>query len=239
MEGYIKLYRKLLENPIVCKDGDYLAVWIYILLNATHKEMPSIFKGNKIILKPGQLLTGRKAIGAKLKISESKVHRILKCYESEHMIEQHTSNQNRLVTVLNWELYQGSEQQNEQQMNNQRTTSEQRVNTNKNDKNVKNDKNNNRDIYIGIISNFTADENLKKTIMDFIEMRQQKKKPPTERALNIILKKASEISSDIQTQIKIFEQSIVNGWTDIYPLKNQRQDKPYKPLGNIFLREDV
>ena len=143
MEGYIKLYRKLLENPIVCKDGDYLAVWIYILLNATHKEMPSIFKGNKIILKPGQLLTGRKAIGAKLKISESKVHRILKCYESEHMIEQHTSNQNRLVTVLNWELYQGSEQQNEQQMNNQRTTSEQRVNTNKNDKNDKNDKKNN------------------------------------------------------------------------------------------------
>lgn len=143
MEGYIKLYRKLLENPIVCKDGDYLAVWIYILLNATHKEMPSIFKGNKIILKPGQLLTGRKAIGAKLKISESKVHRILKCYESEHMIEQHTSNQNRLVTVLNWELYQGSEQQNEQQMNNQRTTSEQRVNTNKNDKNDKNEKKNN------------------------------------------------------------------------------------------------
>jgi len=143
MEGFIKLYRKLLINPVVCKDGDYLAVWIYLLLNATHKEMPAMFKGSKITLKPGQLITGRQSIATKLKISESKVQRILKCYETEHMIEQQTSNQNRLVTVLNWELYQGSEQQNEQQMNNQRTTSEQRVNTNKNDKNDKNDKKNN------------------------------------------------------------------------------------------------
>lgn len=239
MEGYIKLYRKMLENPVICKDSDHIAVWVYLLLNATHKDMSALFKGEKITLNPGQLITGRKSIAMNIKISESKVQRILKLFENEHMIEQQTSNANRLISILNWKEYQQSEQQNEQPVNNQRTTSEQRVNTNKNDKNVKNDKNNNRDIYIGIISNFTADENLKKTIMDFIEMRQQKKKPPTERALNIILKKASEISSDIQTQIKIFEQSIVNGWTDIYPLKNQRQDKPYKPLGNIFLREDV
>ena len=32
MEGWIKLHRKMLDNPIVCKDSDYLAVWIYLLL---------------------------------------------------------------------------------------------------------------------------------------------------------------------------------------------------------------
>lgn len=146
MEGWIKIHRKILENPIVCKDGDYLAVWIYLLLNATHKEIPALFKGEKIILQKGQLITGRKSIASQLKISESKIFRIINDYKSEQQIEQQTSNQNSLITILNWDIYQQTEQQTEQPMNNERTASEQPVNTNKNvknDKNVKNERNNN------------------------------------------------------------------------------------------------
>lgn len=138
MEGWIKIHRKILENPIICKDSDYLAVWIYLLLNATHKEVPALFKGKKIILQKGQLIVGRKSMANQLKISESKIYRIINCFKSEQQIEQQTSNQNSLITVLNWGKYQQIEQQNEQPMNNERTTNEQRVNTNKN---VKNDKN--------------------------------------------------------------------------------------------------
>ena len=140
-EGYIKLFRKTLDNPIICKDSDHLAVWVYLLLNATHREMDVLFNNKRITLKPGQLITGRKSISSKLNISESKVQRIIKTLKSEQQIEQQTSNKNRLITILNWQSYQFSEQQSEQQVNNKRTTSEQQVNTNKNDKNVKNDKN--------------------------------------------------------------------------------------------------
>lgn len=118
MEGYIKLYRKLLDNPIIMKDNDYLAVWIYLLLNATHKEIEAVFNGEKIILKKGQLITGRKSISQKLGISESKTQRILKCYEIEQQIEQQTSTRNRLITILAWKEYQVSEQQNERKTNN-------------------------------------------------------------------------------------------------------------------------
>lgn len=138
MEGWIKIHRKILENPIICKDSDYLAVWIYLLLNATHKEIPALFKGKKIILQKGQLITGRKSMSNQLKISESKIYRIINDFKSEQQIEQQTSNQNSLISILNWDKYQQIEQQNEQQMNNERTTDEQPVNTNKN---VKNDKN--------------------------------------------------------------------------------------------------
>lgn len=138
MEGWIKIHRKMLENPIICKDSDYLSVWIYLLLNATHKEIPALFKGEKIILQPGQLITGRKSMSSKLKISESKIYRIINEYKSEQQIEQQTSNKNSLITILNWNKYQQIEQQNEQQMNNKRTTTEQQLNTNKN---VKNDNN--------------------------------------------------------------------------------------------------
>ncbi|MCM8900573.1 DnaD domain protein [Caldicoprobacter algeriensis] len=116
-QGWIKLHRKLLDNPVVCKDADYLAVWVYLLLNATHSNYKDMFKGKPIVLKPGQLITGRKAIASFLNISESKVQRILNAFEQAQQIEQQASNKNRLITILNWHLYQDGEQQNEQQVN--------------------------------------------------------------------------------------------------------------------------
>ena len=133
-EGWVKSYRKILENPIVCKDADYFAVWNYLLLSATHKETPALFKGKKITLMPGQLITGRKVISEKFRVSESKVYRILNAFKSEQQIEQQTSNQNSLITILNWEKYQDNEQPIKQPVNNKRTTSEQPVNTNKNER---------------------------------------------------------------------------------------------------------
>ena len=126
-EGWIKLHRKLLDNPVTMKDTDHLAVWIYLLLNASHNEHPALFKGEKITLKPGQLITGRKSIALALHIDESKVERILKSLKSEQQIEQQTSSKNRLISITNWEFYQQSEQQIEQQVNNKRTKSEQQI----------------------------------------------------------------------------------------------------------------
>lgn len=156
MEGWIKLHRKVLDNPVINKDADYLAVWIYLLLNATHKEVSAIFKGKKILLIPGQLITGRKSISEDLSISESKIYRILNDFKSEQQIEQQTSNKNSLITILKWNEYQNNEQQDEQQMNNKRTASEQQVNTNKNERNKEYINNNN--IYYYSDENFEKNE---------------------------------------------------------------------------------
>ena len=167
MEGWIKIHRKILENPIICKDSDYLSVWIYLLLNATHKELPVLFKGNKITLKPGQLITGRKKIANQLKISESKIFRIINEFKSEHQLEQQTSNKNSLITILNWERYQQNEQQNETQMNNNWTTTGQQLNTNKN---VNNEINNilNKNI---LCSDDEMNEKIKK-VKNFFESKR-------------------------------------------------------------------
>jgi hypothetical protein len=139
--GWIKLHRKVLDNPVACKDSDHLAVWNYLLLNATHKEYATMFCGKKVVLKPGQLITGRKSIANKFKISESKVERILKRFKNEQQIEQQTSPSSRLISIISWDDYQSTEQPSEQPVNNDRTTTGQRVNTNKNVKNNKNNKN--------------------------------------------------------------------------------------------------
>lgn len=148
MEGYIKLHRTILDNPVVCKDAEYFTVWTYLLLNATHTECDMIFNGKRIMLKAGQLITGRKSISERFNISESKVQRVMKKLEIEQQIEQQTCSKNRLISIVNWNLYQSTEHQVEQQVNNNRTTSEQQVNTNKNVKNDKNVKNNTIDYHL-------------------------------------------------------------------------------------------
>lgn len=116
--GYIKLYRKMLENPIVCKDNDYVRVWIELLLKVTHKCCFAISGGKRITLKPGQLVTGRRVLAEACNIDPSKAERILKAFEKEHQIEQHTTNTDRIITIVNWDIYQNNEQQNEHQANN-------------------------------------------------------------------------------------------------------------------------
>lgn len=139
--GYLKLYRKTLDNPTVMKDADHLAIWMWLLMNAKFFPTDDWFGGQRITLQPGQFITGRKKISEALGVSESKVQRVLKCYESEHMIEQQTDRQGRLITIVSWDEYQANEQSSEQRVNNDRTTSEQRVNTitrKKERKNIKN-----------------------------------------------------------------------------------------------------
>ncbi len=138
IDGWIKLHRKMLDNPVVWKDSDHLAVWIYLLLNATHKDMDVLFKSKRITLKPGQLITGRKSIASQLSISDSKVKRVLLAFESDQQIDRQRSNKNSLITILNWCEYQQNDQQNDQQVTSKRPASDQQVTTNKNVKNIKN-----------------------------------------------------------------------------------------------------
>lgn len=127
--GYIKLWRQMRDNPTVYKDADHIAVWVELLFLAQFHPYDAIFNGHRITLEPGQLITGRKKIAKKLNISESKVQRILKCFENEHMIEQVTDHRCRLISICSWDLYQRSEHPSEQQVNKCRTGSEQVVNT--------------------------------------------------------------------------------------------------------------
>lgn len=222
--GWVKLHRKMLDNPIIMKDAEHLAVWMYLLLNATHSEYPALFKGEKITLQPGQLITGRKSIAGALDVSESKVTRILNAFESEQQIEQQTSNKNRLITVINWDKYQLCDQQTEQQLNNKRTTTEQQLNTNNNDKNNKNGKNE--------IKTYSDNATLNDSILDFIAYRKSIKKPMTDNAVKLLLGKLNKMSSDVSEQIEILNQSIVNGWTGIFPLKTEKKQQKKSSFHN-------
>ena len=118
-KGWVKLFRSILDNPIAMKSLAHFGVWCILLLTATSKSRKAWFNGEEIILKPGQIITGRKQISDFFKdLNESKVQRVLKDFEGAQQIEQQTTSQNRLITLINWDKYQINEQHFEQQVNN-------------------------------------------------------------------------------------------------------------------------
>jgi DNA replication protein DnaD len=139
--GYVKVFRSTLENPLVMKDSEHFQIWIVLLLLATHKDVEIMYCGKRKLLKRGQFVTSRDKLARITNINSSKVERILKVLEIEQQIEQLKTFKSRIITIKNYEDYQGSEQLSEQLVNSYRTASEQLVNTNKNVKNVKNVKN--------------------------------------------------------------------------------------------------
>ena len=76
-----------------------------------------------------------------------------------------------------------------------------------------------------IIDSYTQDKELINTIRDFLKMRKAIKKPMTDRALNIMLKKLSVFSENTETQIKILENSIENSWQGIFQLKENNMQR--------------
>lgn len=138
--GWVKIYRKIQDN-FIYKNSEMLHLWIHILLECNHTDREMYFNGCRLAVKRGSFVTGRKAISRDTGISESKIFRYLKVLEIEHLIEQQKTSKYSVISVVNYDTYQGGEHQNEQQMNIKRTSGEHLVNTTKNDKNDKNEKN--------------------------------------------------------------------------------------------------
>ena len=77
------------------------------------------------------------------------------------------------------------------------------------------------------IAEYTQNEDLQNALKAFLQMRSFIKKPMTEYALKLMLKKLDEIGNTDDEKIAILNQSITNNWQGIFPLKNEytKQEK--------------
>lgn len=132
--GWFKLHRSVLDNPVVMKDADHLALWVWILGQCAFEPHDTLFGGKRITLQAGEFVTGRNAIVKALKINRGKVERILRIFENEQQIVQVTTPNGRLISVKNWNNYQIDVQVNVQEVCNDCATSVQQVCTTKESK---------------------------------------------------------------------------------------------------------
>lgn len=234
LSGYVKLHRKLLQwgwySDCVVKD-----VFLHLLIIAAFKD--GEFLGHQI--KAGQAIIGYSKLATELGFTVQQVRTALKKLESTGEITRNSTNKFTVITVENWEDYQldsydsNKRATNEQQTNNKPTTNGQQTNNKpittseecKERKNVKKERM--KEIYKEIPAE------LHEPLEAFMEMRKSIKKPLTDNALKIMLNKLNKLSNgDIQTSINILNESTMNCWQGIFPLKEK--DKP-KTEGTSFL----
>ena len=136
-DGWIKLHRKLMENPIFL-NPNLLQIFIYCLLKANHKDNEMIWNDELMTVKTGSFITGRLQMAKDLKQKDSALYKRLQLLTKLGYIELKSNNKFTLLTIVKYKSYQVSESKEEQQSNNKVTTKEQQSNTNNNDKNEKN-----------------------------------------------------------------------------------------------------
>jgi len=94
-------------------------------------------------------------------------------------------------------------------------------NTINNTTNIKKKKSSDIDI---LINDYTDNEDLKETLEEFLKMRKSIKKPMTNKAMELLLKKLNGMTCKNDEKIAILNQSIFNSWQGIFPLKEGAQD---------------
>lgn len=86
------------------------------------------------------------------------------------------------------------------------------------DKNIKKKKATEFDV---IIQNYTDNEEFQRVIYEFVKMRKAIKAPMTSNALKLMLKRLDKLETDVYLKVDILEQSIMNSWKGIFPLKKE------------------
>ena len=87
---------------------------------------------------------------------------------------------------------------------------------------------------------------LEQALKDFKDMRNRMHKPMTQLAVDLLVQKLEKLApGDTDKQVAMIMQSIENGWTGVYELKQERHGRPksqtfdnYKAEGNACPRLD-
>jgi hypothetical protein len=236
MENFLPLRREIREHWVY-KDNDYFKVWIDILLSARFSKEPKtdIYKGTIYTINYSEFLYSRPSYSQRLNIAESKLRNLMDNLIKDNMIEKVISlgrNKATIYKVINYEKYnnapsecvgmQGVEGSIDQLTTNWQPTRNQLA-TNwqplkKIDKKEKKEK---KDIY----SDFSSNLDLMQAILDFVEMRKKLKKPMTDKAIEMMLKKLSKLGDTDEKKIAILQESVMKSWTDIYELKGNMSRK--------------
>lgn len=75
------------------------------------------------------------------------------------------------------------------------------------------------------ILSIITDAELKALYLEYIKMRKLIKSPMTDRALQMLIKKVSELEPDsIERQKQLLENAIMNNWKSVYPLRKESRD---------------
>lgn len=256
--GYIRLFRKIKEHWLFRDKRRFskFEAFIDLIFLCNHKCAKVLIGNALVLVKRGQFISSNVKLGETWRWSEGAVRIFLKLLEQEGMVRVKSTRKYTLYEVTNYYEYQsvdtnrfeGYQLRTEYEQITSRIRAEYEQNTtNNNDNNVnnvnnvKNEKelkkeNKKRKVELNFtqaIEQYTTDEEIQKTINEFITYRSVKNKPfRTENAFNLFLKKLDKYPEHERKEV--IEQSIMNDYTGIFPLKNSNSDKNKKDAHSLI-----
>lgn len=241
MQGdYIKLNRKILEWEWY-KNPNTKTVFIHCLLKANWKG--GRYQG--IDIPRGSFITSLSQIAKECSLSVQEVRTAIKHLKSTGEITDQSTAEYRIITIKNYDTYQLTNKPvnrrvtiEQQPVNNQSTGEQQSINRQvttieerKNNKKGRREERNNN-IY------YPHDEVLNNAFTDYVDFRNKIKKPLTQRAVELAMNKLDSLSGgDNDLAVEILNQSILNGWQGLFPLK--QDEKPEKKKSTFSEWEDA
>lgn len=219
--GWVSVHRQLQGHWLwEDKPFSFGQAWIDLILMANHAEN-SFPLGKEIVTVPtGSLITSEYKLMERWGWSKTKVRRFLSLLENDSMIVKKTDRKKTTISIVNYGIFQESETTEKPKKNQKKTDKKPIKNPNNN---VNNDNNENNNII------YADNELLNNAIIAFVEHRQALKKPMSDNAIKILIGKLNKLSPDVNVQVEIINQSILNGWQGVFPLKQEsKQKKPVR-----------
>lgn len=228
--GYILLSRRITESGIWDKPPLYIKVWVYLLSLAQHKEFKNLKRGQLRTSIPEIIEACSWKVGYRIeRPSKDQVYKILEWLRSVNeggnesktkatMITTTKATHGLLINIDNYCIYQDSKSyEANDEANDERVTKAERKqrqgdNINKNVNKDNNDKNE-------VIKEYTSNPLLLESLNDFIKMRKANKGAFTDKALTLLLGKLDKLAKTDQQKIDLLNESILNGWKGIFPIK--------------------
>lgn len=215
MSGYIKLYRGWRDTDGITPSKVFsdAEAWLWLLENATWKETTRWnAKGEEIRLWPGQLLVSLRSLATAWGWHESAVRRFLARLEKVKKATQLKAQSGTVLTIENWSKYQVCDTASDTASG---TAATQPRHTQEEGKEGKEEKK---------LSKALPDWVPMRDWADFVQMRKQMKKPMTERAIQLAIGKLDRLAKDGHDPAAVLQQSILNGWQDLYAPKARQAE---------------
>lgn len=214
--GYILLHRKIV-NWEWYKNKNTKILFLHLLATVNYEDKK--FEG--LVVKRGSRIASISNLSSEIDLSVQEARTAIRNLKSTGEITSNQQGKYTVYTVLNYDKYQVS-QQGEQQGANKASTNEQQGVNNNEIKINKYNKANNINKYIYKATEKFQSEELTDKIIAVSDYRKKIKKPFTEQAVDLFIKKLTDLEpSDINRQIAIVNQTIERGWLTVYPLREE------------------
>ena len=113
MSGWIRLHRKITENPLYFSEPfNRSMAWIDLLLLANHSENYFFKRGIRVDVKVGQIGYDLDSLSKRWKWSRGKVERFILMLENDNQVVRQKTNVTTLISIVNYKEYQTDDKPN-------------------------------------------------------------------------------------------------------------------------------